>query len=69
MKAFLVGLLFLVLVGILAAVGFAGWFLLLPLFMVLGLLLRVLFVFFLFVLVVWLVGKFVLYVIHSLKNI
>lgn len=69
MKAFFVGLLFLILVGILAAIGFVGWFLLLPLIVVLGLMLRVVFVLFLFILVVWLIGKLVLYVIHSLKSV
>ena len=64
MKAFLVGLLFLAAVGV-----FIGmWFLLFPLLLVTGLLLRVGLVFILAVGVIWLLGKFIIFIGKKLKS-
>jgi len=63
MKAFFVGLLFLVAVGVLSGIGV----LLFPLLMVLALLARVIIVLALVVFAIWLLGKFILYVWQRLK--
>jgi hypothetical protein len=66
MKAFFVGLLFLISVCIIFAVGTVGFILLLPLLIVMGLLLRFVFMALLIGLVVWLLGKFILYIFENL---
>jgi hypothetical protein len=64
MKAFLVGLLFLVAALVLTGIGF----LLLPLFLVLTFFLRI-FVGFLFLLLaIWLLGKFIIFVWQALNK-
>lgn len=63
MKAFLVGLLFLIAVAILTGVGF----LLLPLLLVLTIFFRVFIGFFLLLFAVWLLGKFIIWVWEALK--
>ena len=64
MKAFLVGLLFLAVVGL-----FIGmWFLFFPLLLVMGLLLRVSLVFILAVGAIWLLGKFIIFIWEKLKS-
>ncbi len=62
MKAFIVGLLVLILVGILSTLGF----LLIPLFLILGIFLRVILGLFLVLLAIWMIGKVTLLLIESL---
>lgn len=57
MKAFLVGLLFLLVVSVLAGLGF----LLLPFLLVLGLVLRVILSIALVIFAIWLLGKFIIF--------
>lgn len=63
MRAFLVGLLFLIAVTILAGVGV----LLFPVLLVLTLFLRVFIGFFLVLFAIWLLGKFILWIWQLLK--
>ena len=58
MKAFLVGLLFCIIVAILVGLGF----LLFPFLIVMGWLLRFILIAVLLILAIWLVGKFILYI-------
>lgn len=58
MKAFLVGLFFLILVGIFASLGF----LLFPLFIVIGIGLKILLGFSFVLLCIWLLGKIIIFV-------
>ncbi|MBU3934148.1 MAG: hypothetical protein KKH11_05735 [Candidatus Omnitrophica bacterium] len=58
MKAFLVGLLFLFIVAVLAGMGV----LLFPFLLVLGWIVRVILIVVLLILVVWLLGKLILYI-------
>lgn len=64
MKAFLTGLLFVIVVLLLAGIGT----LLFPLLIVLGLLLRVVLIMVLAVLAIWLLGKFILYITHKIRK-
>ena len=63
MKAFLVGLLFLVVAAILSGLGF----LLFPLLLVLGWLVRVILIGVLLILATWLLGKFILFIREKIK--
>lgn len=63
MKAFLVGLLFLIAASVLMAVGC----LLFPLFLLLGLLLRVIFVMAFGFFAIWLLGKLIIFVWEKLR--
>ena len=58
MKAFFVGLITLIVVIIMGTIGA----LLYPLFIVLGLFLRVILLFLLFIFAIWLLGKFILFI-------
>ncbi|MFH1245841.1 MAG: hypothetical protein V1662_05075 [Candidatus Omnitrophota bacterium] len=63
MKAFFVGLLFLLAVGVLSGLGILFF----PFILVLSLALRVLIVIAFFVLAVWLVGKFIMFLWSKMK--
>ncbi len=64
MKAFLVGLLVLMMMVILSGVGI----MLIPLLLVLGVFLRIIISIFILLLAVWLIGKVTLYLIELLRN-
>ena len=64
MKAFFVGLVFLLAVAILVGIGL----LLFPLFIVMGWLLKLALIFILFILAVWLLGKFIIFIWDKLKD-
>ncbi len=64
MRAFFVGLLFLVAVVVLAGLGV----LLFPLLFVLGILLRIILSFLFVILAIWLLGKFILFVWGKIKK-
>ena len=63
MKAFLIGLVFLIAVLILSGIGF----LLLPLLIVLGLFLRIIIGAALIIFFIWLLGKFIIFVWESIR--
>ena len=63
MKAFLVGLLFLLVVAMLTGIGF----LLFPFLLVLGYVLRVILIGVLLILAIWIVGKFILFLWKKMK--
>lgn len=58
MKAFFIGLLFLIAVTLLAGVGF----LLSPLLLVMAFFLRIVIIFLLIILAIWLLGKFIIFI-------
>ncbi|MFH1888636.1 MAG: hypothetical protein ABH806_00935 [Candidatus Omnitrophota bacterium] len=64
MKAFLVGLTFLIAVAVLAGIGA----LLFPLIIVLGLSLRVIAGFLFIIFAIWLLGKFIIFIWDNLKS-
>ena len=64
MKAFIIGLIFLIILGILLG----GCLLLFPFFLFLGSFLYFLLVFAIVVLLIWLLGKFVIFVFRGLKG-
>jgi hypothetical protein len=68
MKAFLVGLLTLVLMAVLVGLGSVAWIFLIPVLLVMGLILRVLIALFIVLLAVWLLGKLVLFLFGKLKS-
>ncbi len=64
MKAFFIGLIFLIAVVIFAGVGI----LLFPLFIILGFLLRVILSFLFVILAIWLLGKFIIFIWDRLRS-
>jgi len=68
MKAFFVGLLTLVLMGLIIGLCSIGWILLIPVLLVMGLILRILIALFIVLFAVWLLGKLVLFLLGKLKS-
>ena len=64
MRAFLVGLAFLIAVVVLTGIGILAF----PLLMVLGFLLRIIFAFLFVIFAIWLLGKFIVFVWDKLKT-
>lgn len=64
MKAFLIGVIFLIAVAIIAGLGY----LLIPLILVLGFFLRFILLIVLGILVVWILGKFIIFVWEALRK-
>jgi len=64
MKAFFVGLIFLIAVAIFVVIGI----LLFPLLVLMGWLLRLALIFILLILAIWLLGKFIIFIWEKLKN-